>query len=94
MVSGATQDGVAVQQASCQILFLDIGPIELNLLGLVIDISEIVIDITAFAGQGLLGDLLCALANLLNGGGGGPLGDILRQINQLLRTIQLIIGAL
>jgi len=51
----------------CQILDLDLGPIHLDVLGLVIDISEIHVDITAVPGGGLLGDLLCNLSNnLLN----------------------------
>lgn len=90
LVSGTEQDGVTTQQAVCDILFLDIGPIHLNLLGLVIDISEIVINIDAIQGGGLLGDLLCALANLLDSG--SPIANILAQINQLLNTILAILN--
>jgi hypothetical protein len=51
----------------CPILFLDVGPIFLDLLGLQVDVSQIVIDITAVAGEGnLLGNLLCAVAGLLD----------------------------
>ena len=52
---------------TCQILHLDLGPLALNLLGLHVDLSRIVLDITAESGAGnLLGNLLCGVANLLN----------------------------
>ena len=54
--------------AACPILNLQLGPIELSLLGLNVDTSEICLDITANSGQGLLGDLLCRIATLLQGG--------------------------
>ena len=44
------------------------APIHLNLLGLAVDASAICLTIEAIPHQGLLGDLLCAVANLLNGG--------------------------
>jgi hypothetical protein len=75
------------QQASCQILFLDLGPIFLDVLGLQVDLSQITLDVTAVPGAGnLLGNLLCAVAGLLDGGLniGGLLDGLLRQINRLL----------
>lgn len=67
---------------SCPILHLDLGPLDLNLLGLVVHLNEVVLDITAQSGSGdLLGNLLCAVANLLNGGGSlTTLTDLLNQI--------------
>lgn len=57
----------AATTASCGILHLDIQPISLDLLGLQVTTSEIVLDITAQQGPGnLLGNLLCGVANLLN----------------------------
>ena len=51
----------------CPILHLVLGPIRLDLLGLVVKTNQIVLDITAVPGPGnLLGNLLCAVANLLN----------------------------
>ena len=65
---------------TCQILHLELGPIDLNLLGLRITTNKIVIDITAERGPGnLLGNLLCGLANALNGGGGG-LANLLNRL--------------
>jgi hypothetical protein len=52
---------------NCRILILNIGRIHLDLLGLVVDIDPIRIDITAVPGPGnLLGNLLCAIAGLLD----------------------------
>ena len=53
---------------ACPILDLELGPIALNLLGLVVETSPICLQITAYEAGGLLGDLLCAVANLLAGG--------------------------
>jgi hypothetical protein len=64
LTPGATPTG-----ASCPILNLSLGPINLDLLGLNVDTSPICLDITAVPGSGaLLGNLLCSIANLLNGG--------------------------
>ena len=60
--------GPMAANAACPILNLALGPVHLNLLGLNVDTSEICLDITAIEGAGLLGDLLCTIANLLNGG--------------------------
>src|SRR5512140_1630188 len=55
---------------SCQVLTLTLGPLHLDVLGLVVDLNQVVLNITAVPGAGnLLGNLLCAVANLLNGGG-------------------------
>jgi hypothetical protein len=73
----------AVTQATCDILHLDLGPLNLDLLGLQINLSQIVLDITAQAGAGnLLGNLLCAVANLLNNPSG--LADLLNRILAIL----------
>jgi hypothetical protein len=70
---------VNVTQATCQILHLDLGPIALNLLGLHVDLSQIVLDITAQSGSGtLLGNLVCSVAGLLDDPGG--LANVLNQI--------------
>jgi hypothetical protein len=71
---------------SCQILLLDLGPIFLDLLGLQVDLSRVVLEITAQAGAGnLLGNLLCAVAGLLDSG--GTLDRILRALTDLLNQI-------
>lgn len=59
--------GVLQNGQECQILFLDIGPIFLDLLGLQLDISPIQIDLTAVRGPGnLLDNLLCGLVGILD----------------------------
>jgi hypothetical protein len=75
------------QQATpgaCNILHLLLGPITLNLLGLHLfiggpDNTPIIIDLTAVASEGLLGQLLCGLA------GGIPLN-----LSQLIQLVQLL----
>ena len=74
-VGGATPSG------GCTILDLTLGPLHLDLLGLVVDLNQVHLTITGQTGNGqLLGNLLCGLANALNGGGGGLAGIL----NQLL----------
>jgi hypothetical protein len=76
----------AATQASCQILHLELGPLDLDLLGLVVHLNKVVLDISAVPGAGnLLGNLLCAVANLLNGG--GALSAIVNLLNQILDAL-------
>ena len=72
--------------AACDILTLDLGPLRLDVLGLVVDLSAIDLDITAVPGPGnLLGNLLCAVAGLLDGPVlGNTLTGLLAIINRLL----------
>jgi hypothetical protein len=88
--SGATTSDIVAQQVGCGILHLELGPLDLDVLGLVVHLDRVVLDITAEPGSGnLLGNLLCAIANLLNSG--GPLTQIL---NQLVNLLNLLIAAL
>jgi hypothetical protein len=76
---------IPVTQASgtCQILHLELGPLDLDLLGLVVHLDRVVLDITAESGPGnLLGNLLCGIAGLLDGD--AALSAIARLLNQLL----------
>ena len=84
--SSATMQNAGFQTAAfvpaaagdCDVLNLDLGPLDLNLLGLQIDLAPVVLDIVAQPGAGnLLGNLLCAVAGLLDGGLGGGLGGLL-----------------
>jgi len=73
----------------CSILNLDLGPLNLNLLGLVVDLAPVSLDITAVPGAGnLLGNLLCAVAGLLDNPG-NPLGGIAALLNRLLTGLGL-----
>lgn len=53
---------------TCPILDLELGPINLNLLGLIVETSPIFLQIDAHESEGLLGDLLCEVSNLLADG--------------------------
>ena len=69
---------------TCQILHLDLGPLDLNLLGLQVHLNEVVLDITAQQAPGnLLGNLLCAVAHLLDNTG-TPTGGLAGLLNPIL----------
>lgn len=77
----------AVTAASCGVLHLELGPLDLDLLGLVVHLDKVVLDISAVPGAGnLLGNLLCQVVNLFNTGGA------LTQIASLLNQILAILG--
>jgi hypothetical protein len=87
-----TNQAVTVPLAAagtCDILHLTLGPLDLNLLGLVVHLNQVVLDVTAVPGAGnLLGNLLCAVAGLLDPPtGGGGLGGLLNGIVALLNQI-------
>ena len=72
---------------TCKILHLELGPLDLNLLGLQVHLDKVVLDITAQSGPGqLLGNLLCAIANLLNNPG-RALNQLVDLLNRLLRLL-------
>jgi hypothetical protein len=75
---------LAVQPvAACDVLNLLLGPLDLNLLGLRVQLNQVDLDITAVPGAGnLLGNLLCAVAGLLDGA--GALAQIAGLLNQIL----------
>ena len=76
---------------NCPILHLDLGPLHLDVLGLRVDLSEVILDISAQSGPGnLLGNLLCAVANLLNGG--GSVTTLANLLNQILQAIVNLLG--
>jgi hypothetical protein len=52
-----------VPAGSCSILDLVLGPLHLNLLGLVVDLNRVHLTITANPAGGILGRLLCGVAN-------------------------------
>ena len=98
-LAGPTGARAAQVQVACPILHLVIAPIDLNLLGLRVrlgggtDFSQpIVLDLTAYQGQGLLGDLLCGVSNLLNQN--GLLSQLTGQVQQLVATLNQLISLL
>ena len=91
-------DAAAARQAAlaapaCDVLNLVLGPLDLNLLGLEVHLDQVVLDIVAQSGAGnLLGNLLCAVAGLLDGG--GVLSGLLTQLSDLLNQILGALGGL
>jgi hypothetical protein len=85
--------GIAGVAKVCPILHLVLGPLNLNLLGLVVHLNRVVLDITAHSGPGnLLGNLLCGVANLLNQNPvvGGRLSGLLNIVENLVNTPGLL----
>ena len=89
----------AAQANTCEILELVLGPIDLNLLGLRVELGggqsanlPIVLRITAIPGGGLLGDLLCGINNLLNPT--GVLEQLSGNLQQLAATLNALVSLL
>jgi hypothetical protein len=73
----------AAAAANCQILNLNIQPINLDLLGLVVNLDAVHLDLTGAMGPGkLLGNLLCGLTGALAPGGllAGLVSGLLNQV--------------
>ena len=68
------------EAGECPVLDLELGPIDLNLLGLIVETSPICLQITAYEDGGLLGDLLCSVSGLL--ADELPLGDVLAGLTE------------
>jgi hypothetical protein len=89
--STTTMSGHAA--ATCPILHLTLGPLDLNLLGLTVHLNQVVLNIDAVSGPGnLLGNLLCSLSNLLNSGSplSNTLTGVLNIVQQLLNNSALL----
>lgn len=85
-VVNQTVSSAVTATGTCSILDLTIGAIHLDLLGLVVDTNVINIDIVAQSGPGkLLGNLLCAVSHLLDGGASA---------NAIANLLNGILGAL
>lgn len=70
------------QRVACDVLNLVLGPLDLDLLGLQVHLNRVVLNIVAQSGAGnLLGNLLCAVAGILDG---GLLGGALRRLTRIL----------
>lgn len=80
----------ASARAACPILHLVLGPLDLDLLGLQVHLDRVVLNVDAQPGPGnLLGNLLCAVAGLLDGGLQGVLGQLVTLLNQILAQLGL-----
>jgi hypothetical protein len=88
--AGAARSAAVAPAIACNILHLVLGPLDLNLLGLAVHLNTVVLDITANSGPGnLLGNLLCAVAGLLDGAS-LPLGQLGALLNQILGLLGLL----
>jgi hypothetical protein len=77
----STSGTKSTSQLSCEVLDLVLGPLDLNLLGLRIQLDQVHLNITAIPGAGaLLGNLLCAVVGLLDGTGLANLNQILSNL--------------
>ena len=76
---------VSAISATCEILHLELGPLDLTLLGLNVHLNKVVLDITATPGGGLLGDLLCSIADLLSNN--SPLSALVKLLNNVLGAL-------
>lgn len=86
----ATDGRTTSRAGACDILNLVLGPLDLNILGLEIHLNRVVLDIVAVPGPGnLLGNLLCAVAGLLDG---SPLAGLLGQLRSLLNQILALLN--
>lgn len=93
---------------TCTILHLVLGPINLSLLGLNVNLGggtitpgqpatqPITLNVTGTQGGGLLGSLLCGLDNAIGGSGttAGILGQLSTQLNQLAATLTSLVALL
>jgi hypothetical protein len=86
VAKGAAPAAAVAAAASCDILNLVLGPLHLDLLGLVVDLNQVILNITGETGAGnLLGNLLCGITGILDGVGiGAQLANLLNQLLGLL----------
>ena len=64
----STSRDTAAPTVICSVLDLTLGPLDLNLLGLMVHLDKVHLVITADSQGGILGQLLCGLAGGLGGG--------------------------
>ena len=87
----STPTGRASASATCQVLNLTLGPLDLNLLGLRVQLNQVHLQITAISGPGnLLGNLLCGVAGLLDNSAVGTLTS--GQVAQLLNIVLTLVN--
>jgi hypothetical protein len=67
-IAAAVAPGTQLAASVCTVLDLTLGPIDLNLLGLMVHLDQVHLLITADPTKGLLGSLLCSLAGGVPGG--------------------------
>jgi hypothetical protein len=90
-----TAGRIGIQQVTapgCDVLNLVLGPLHLNLLGLVVDLNQVLLDLTAQPGAGnLLGNLLCSVLGLLDIP--GAIAAVVQLVGNL-NTLTALLGTL
>ena len=77
---------------ACDVLNLVLAPLHLDLLGLVVDLNQVVLDLTAQPGaSNLLGNLLCSVLGLLDIP--GAIAGVLQLVGNL-NTLTALLGTL
>jgi hypothetical protein len=94
-VFGPLTSSTAVTAATCSILSLTLGPLDLTLLGLEVELNNcsggpVTLAVTATPGGGLLGSLLCDLSNLLKGHASPT--AILTTLRQIAQALGQLLG--
>jgi hypothetical protein len=89
--SGASSEQVSMRKVSlqegCQVLHLEIGPVNLNLAGLAVNLSGVAFDIAGEPGP--VGDLVCAILDLL-----GNVAAVVNLLNALLGLLTGLVGGI
>jgi hypothetical protein len=81
--ASAAVPNAASALATCDILNLHTGTGSISTPGARVHLNQVILDIVGATGAGnLLGNLLCAVTGLLDGGG-GPLGQIVTLLNSI-----------
>jgi hypothetical protein len=73
-------------QRICDVLTLNLGPLHLELLGLVVDLSRVVLTIKADSNGGLLGSLFCGLAGGAGAAGAASLAKLNRTAAKMTKA--------
>jgi len=86
----------ALAGATCSVLDLSLGPVDLTLLGLQVQLDDcdggpVTLAITATQGGGLLGDLLCGLSTVLQNPQ-APLTSVLGVLSDVAAAIGRLVG--
>ena len=85
LVQSDAAGDVQAAQVACQNLRLQLGPRDLSLLGLTVEIDPVQLDVSAVQASGTeLGNLLCSVSGLLDGGQADRLVAVLNELLQLL----------
>jgi hypothetical protein len=86
----SSNDVTLKSQRDCPVLFLQLGPLYLDLLGLVVELDQVTLEIRAEQGPGnLLGNLLCAVLGILDRG--GPLAALVNHLNRIIDIIGVLL---